>query len=308
MPRPAARGWARARLNLDASGTGAYVRAMRRMNMRTFRGPFLLLAGLGLGAGALQACSSTSGGDTGTVIPDSGQAPDSTVADTGSNLDGSPVFVNDTGFVATDTGSPVDSAVPEGSVPSDAGPSDDSAAPGDATATDGEATDAADTGATDAGGGDADCGTTPKLFAGNGTQLYCPFGPDAGAAIECTVGTQLCCVSGEVNGVYPPSTCETASDAGCMAVQNHVAGSAQIQCEDPGTDCPTGDVCCGSPDTVVAVAACGYNRLEGLAYTKCEHATACLSTELQICASTAECPSGKTCVPFKATLDLGACQ
>ncbi len=202
---------------------------------------------------------------------------------------------NDSGTTHTDSG----------------GPTGDSGHPGDS------GTMGTDTGTVDMDsgtGGDSDmgspdCGTAPNLHPGSMGQLYCPFGPDAGAPIYCAAGTQYCCISGKVGGVYPPSDCEDISAGGCTAVMQMVQGSTQIQCEDPATDCPaaTGYVCCASP-APQPVAGCGYSKITGWAYSKCEMGTACAAGETQICESQAECPSGLACVPMKAKgVQMGFC-
>ncbi len=159
----------------------------------------------------------------------------------------------------------------------------------------------------EAGGDAGSCGSTPTLHPGSGTNLFCPFGPDAGAPLECTSGQQYCCISGKVGGSYPPSDCEAISPSGCTAVKNGVAGSTQIACEDPATDCPSGQVCCGSPNAIALASGCTYDKLVGFTYSKC--AASCAVSEFQICEATSQCGSGKTCTPFKAKgLQLGYCK
>jgi hypothetical protein len=245
---------------------------------------------------AMQACSNQPSGvnnalaDSGGATQDSGS--DATLQDTG------PVFIDSSPGPA-DSGKTTDTGVTDtGTPPADTGPGPT------------ESGVVTDTGAAmqDSATGTGDCGTTPSLHPGSGTNLYCPYGP-GGTAIQCVTGSQLCCISGKVGATYPPSDCEALSDAGCTVGQQADAGSAQIQCEDPTTDCPAGDVCCGAPDTVAPSAGCSYDRLYGLEYTRCEHATACQAGEFQVCATaTGECPAGKACTPFKATLDLGYCK
>src|SRR5215472_6615439 len=62
-----------------------------------------------------------------------------------------------------------------------------------------------DTGTPPPTDGGVDCGSFPTLHPGMAGMLYCPFGP-GGMAITCTTG-QECCISGQVNMMYPPSTC-----------------------------------------------------------------------------------------------------
>lgn len=264
---------------------------------------------LGLGLAALGAltpsvwplgCASSSAG-----------GGDDTVVDSGS---GSHDATIDSGQEDTSTPSFGDSSASDGSSFSDVGTNDSSI-----PAVDSGAPDARDGSSVDAGPGDGGsndgtvgsdaCGSLPTLHPGDGTNLYCPFGPDANAPIQCEVGQQFCCIAGKVNNVFPPSDCEAISSGDCSFVEAGVSGSAQLQCEDPATDCPSGNICCGAPNAIATVAGCGYNKLTGFTYTRCAPATACTATEFQVCAADSECPSGQHCVPFKAKgLDLGSCQ
>jgi hypothetical protein len=277
---------------------------------RLVSGALVALA-LALGLG-LQGCAGQPSGDDSSAI-DSGavardSSSDSTLgmpnvldsslgsADSGTRAD---TAVSDTGTPGLDTGAP----------PADSGSPTDSGALADGGTAD---SDSADGGSNAEAGQDSataagDCGTTPTLHPGSGTSLYCPFGP-GGTAIECVSGSQYCCISGKVGGAYPPSDCETISAAGCTVGLTADSGSAQIQCEDPATDCPAGNVCCAAPATVVIAPGCSYERLYDLQYTTCEQGATCKAGEIQVCATAAECPAGKTCTPFKATLDLGYCK
>ncbi len=169
---------------------------------------------------------------------------------------------------------------------------------------------------------DAGCGNSPSLHPGAaGAGIYCPFGvgPDGGdLTLNCGAdgGTaNLCCVGGEDDsGTFPPSVCSAGS---CTFTAT--SGNTQIQCEDPATDCPAGNVCCGAASKMHVVgpkAGCSYDSLTDWVYTKCEMGTACAATatapgtgaEFQVCGAQGECPAGKTCTPFKAKgIDLGAC-
>lgn len=207
----------------------------------------------------------------------------SAVACSSSSTTGNPVAQNDasksdTSMPGTDSSPPV----------MDAGPTPDTGTGGDT------------------GPGGPDCGSIPTLHPGDGVKLFCPFGPDGGA-IDCVAKTQFCCISGKVGGAYPPSSCEPIANGACAAVEAGVAGSTEIECEDPGTDCPAGNMCCGTPNSIAPVAGCGYGKLAGWQYTKC--ATSCTGTEFQLCASDAECgDAGKKCASFKAKgIQLGYC-
>ena len=172
-----------------------------------------------------------------------------------------------------------------------------------------------DTGTTTGGGdagADAAC-ETKSLHPGEADgDIYCPFAvaADGGeATLYCGAGgtaTKLCCVSGEVGSSYPPSVC------GATCAFEADAGNTTIQCEDPATDCPSGNVCCGAATggkLPLPYETCAYDKLSDWSYTKCEQGTACTGTgEFQLCTATAECPSGKTCTVFTAKgLDLGFC-
>src|SRR5580700_11588449 len=96
---------------------------------------------------------------------------------------------------------------------------------------------------------DAGCGNTPSLHASTpGSGVYCPFGVSAdGGDLTLNCGADgstdnLCCVGGaNANGSFPPSVCSAGS---CTFTAT--SGNTQIQCEDPATDCPAGNVCCGA--------------------------------------------------------------
>jgi hypothetical protein len=176
-----------------------------------------------------------------------------------------------------------------------------------------------DSGIADAGADS--CGSSPSIHAGEADGgIYCPFGPENEAGTEqttlyCGSGgspAKLCCIGGELaSGSYPPSNC--AASCSFQAT----SGNTTIQCEDPNTDCPSGNICCGGAEkTIEQVEGCGYYKLSDWVYTKCESAKTCAASatapatgaEFQVCASQAECPSGKTCTPFKAKgIDLGFC-
>jgi hypothetical protein len=162
-----------------------------------------------------------------------------------------------------------------------------------------------DTGSGDDGGMGTECGTTPSLHASDGGpgSIYCPFGPDGGA-IHCSPGTEKCCISPKVNGQYPPSSCASTCpyDAG---------GHTDLACED-SISCSgnnLGSICCAKGATPATVAGCGYfNESPGMSQATCEQGPDCASGEFQLCGAPSECPSGKTCTPFKVKgLQLGFC-
>jgi hypothetical protein len=155
----------------------------------------------------------------------------------------------------------------------------------------------------------------PSKKAGD---LYCPFGPekDGGDTIYCGSANDsggACCVSGEVGDAYPPSFC-AQSGATCAFAAS--TGNTQIQCEDPATDCPSGQSCCAfgghlEPDKNFTTGlTCPWQKYADWVGTAC--ATSCASLDggaaLTLCTSDTECGSGKTCVAFEAKgIDLGYC-
>ena len=169
---------------------------------------------------------------------------------------------------------------------------------------------------------DAGCGDNPALHPNTpGGGVYCPFGAAAdGGDLTLYCGADggaanVCCIGGEnANSTYPPSICSAGT---CTFTAT--SGNTQVQCEDPATDCPAGNVCCGSASkshTIEQKTGCTYDDLSDWVYTKCEKGTACAATstapgtgpEFQLCTSNAECGGGKTCTPFKAKgIDMGYC-
>jgi hypothetical protein len=201
----------------------------------------------------------------------------------------------------------------------DAKPSDGSS--GDALGSDGGGDDGSSDGPSgeaseggDGGGpgdaGDASvCGSTPTLHPGNGTSLFCPFGPDAGAPIYCALPTDQCCIGGFLgNNSYAPSDCESF---GTTCTNPPDGGAHRIECEET-VDCSNnnlGTICCAIGTTPVLDQTCNYYRGSGFKGTTCEQGAACGASEFQICESVADCPNNQTCTPFKATgLQLGFCQ
>lgn len=124
--------------------------------------------------------------------------------------------------------------------------------PGDAGPGDGGGDGGAD------GGGGAEGGVQS-----NPSKITC-------GAVECTVGTQICC---------RPFT----GDAGCIADnENCGGGGAEIECDEKA-DCPNNEVCCGS----------SFNQ-----DLRCESANACDGVgDFSACKTNAECAGidGGTC-------------
>jgi hypothetical protein len=117
--------------------------------------------------------------------------------------------------------------------------------------------------------------------------------------------------------------CETSAEAGvpsqCMAVDASTcpANSTTWGCDDP-SECPSGNMCCAIPyagKTMVNILqeapingqVCMGHYAQYMQGTIC--AATCAAGQVQMCTANAECPSGKTCVPFrKAGNQVGACQ
>ncbi len=246
----------------------------------------LLIAGalLGLVGGVSGVACSSGGGGTGV----SGTA--------GSSTTGSPSTT--TGSPSTTTGSPSTTTGMGGSSPATT-----------TTGMGGTSTAASTTGAggttttTTSSSSSGECSkvTTlhpPNLDAGPGT-IYCPFSAttDGGKNEYCTPETQHCCETPE--GATEPSAC-TATGTACPT------GSTDWGCEDPVSDCPSGQVCCAPGASIgLGTPGCG-NFAHKMTGTACVAAGSC--TGITLCTSDSECPSGMTCTPFgKAGNDVGGC-
>ena len=128
---------------------------------------------------------------------------------------------------------------------------------------------------------------TPKLLCDNAT---------------CAAGV-VCCDRGNGNGSYCFSREDCAS----------VLGTVTLECV-KGSDCTAGAACClaGFSEADLRALFCAkVNR----APTTSACRASCAPTELQLCATSADCPAGKTCTGFTATkgtfvggdYPLGAC-
>jgi hypothetical protein len=148
------------------------------------------------------------------------------------------------------------------------------------------------------------------LHPGQGTSLYCPFGPDAGA-LSCSEPSTFCCIGGEISqGNYADSVCQAANTA-CNnpPPDGGVFPARPVQCEE-ALDCTNnnlGSICCATGGTPALDANCNYYREKpGFSAISCE-ASSCPNGTFQVCATNAECKQG-TCVAFKAVgMDLGFC-
>jgi hypothetical protein len=117
-----------------------------------------------------------------------------------------------------------------------------------------------------------------------------------GADIYCPTATQLCCEHNESNG-DKTYECTNRGIGAC-------AGGTSIMCDDR-SDCPSGQVCCGTFDqqlgyrSVQCQASCGPSPIPN-------------TTTVRFCdgkAPTDECASiGKTCTPSMSLFGYHVCQ
>jgi hypothetical protein len=124
----------------------------------------------------------------------------------------------------------------------------------------------------------------PKM--GTNMTVYCPFsGVNGGPAQYCTAMTQHCCEPSMGSAMCQPIATACA------------AGETDWQCEDPVADCGAGMDCCGAGATLVVDNVCG-------SFARTFHGSTCVAagscTGIQLCTSDSECPTGKTCVPFRS--------
>jgi hypothetical protein len=209
-----------------------------------------------------------------------------------------------------DTGSPGSEAGPDQSA-GDSGSGDESGGGSEAGTTDGPGPDSAAEAGGDAGITDAGSDVTEAAVStctgsslhpgssGGGNTLYCPFSNSA---------------DGGTNGYCDPSVehcCDVSSgSSSCEATGTACGGGVTVDwaCADPATDCGGATpICCAPGASIVlgAGTAC-TNSASSMTSTTCVAAGGC--TGLQMCTSTAECPSGKTCTPFRqAGNDVGGC-
>ena len=169
--------------------------------------------------------------------------------------------------VAQDTGNPVDSGGIDVPIVTDTGPSD--------------------TGTADAGPCTAPGTLHPPHPDAGTANLFCPFSnPDGGASLYCNSGTQHCCEPTSGTAACQP----TATACGTT--------DTDWQCEDPGVDCPTGSMCCGTGTLVINTDPRGCaNYASGFHGTHCS--TTCTAAEIRMCTSDGECATGQHCIPFK---------
>lgn len=159
-----------------------------------------------------------------------------------------------------------------------------------------------DGGIGDDGGTAVDCGKSPGLHPEDAGTIFCGFA-DAGK-LECTTGNQ-CCLGGKLGQGFAPEQCVQFGSA-CT---NGADGGLPVQCGQP-SDCTANgqanSVCCLRGNAPAQVAGCGYYKASGGQGTFCEQS--CQTGETQLCESNGDCPSGKTCTPFKwKVLQFGFC-
>ena len=151
-------------------------------------------------------------------------------------------------------------------------------------------------------GSDAGCATPSTLhppMAGSSATILCPFGvPVTGTRLYCTARTQHCCEPTTGAGTCDPTAtpCPT--------------GNVDWQCQDPVADCATGMHCCGT-GTLVPGGSFGGMACANFAshFTGTHCAASCTAgTEITMCTSNGECPTGQTCMPFKTHgASVGGC-
>ena len=138
----------------------------------------------------------------------------------------------------------------------------------------------------------AGCAPPSKLHppAPGRTAIFCPR---SGPPVQyCAIGQHCCEPAAGVSFCQPAAT----------ACNN---GDIDWQCEDPVSDCPAGQQCCGTGMFVMGAPGCA-NTAKAFRGTRC--APNCQPSELQICSSNGECAAGKTCVPFDINASgVGAC-
>ncbi len=259
--------------------------------------PLLLVVSLTMAAsvsGALGCSSSTStqspSGDGGGSGGD-GTAPPQ---DSGAGMDSSAVGMDSS---ALDSSNAADSGSTPGEASVDGGATDSSMSGSD-TGT------AADTGTTtDAA---VNCGSNPTLHVDTAGTIFCGFDFDAGADLSCTTGQQ-CCLGGMLDGgAFAEQACSTwqAGGTGCT---NPPADAIGIACGQ-NADC-TANGFSGSNVACCLQGASGPAVPPGCTYPKATLGTAvvcestsgngCAAGEIQICSSTSDCPTGKTCTAGK---------
>jgi len=154
-------------------------------------------------------------------------------------------------------------------------------------------------GATDAG-----CGSTPTLHPGTAGTIFCGYGADGGA-FSCPTGDECCLGGALAAGKYAPETCAGRGSACTNGGDPDAGGSlaVPIACMQVA-DCKANGManavacCIQNATTPVDPAGCTYPRSSLGSAVTCE-SSPCAAGEVQICASQADCPAGKTCTPGK---------
>ena len=144
-----------------------------------------------------------------------------------------------------------------------------------------------------------DCKTVNGPFT-NDSGPFCPFQGDGSTFASC-LPTEHCCLPASGN-----STC-TPNGTACTFTKD-AATNSDFQCNETN-DCTTGQVCCENAGAQIQQdpGCTQYDFVSGQKGTSCVQ-TACPAGQGQICGSTADCPTGKTCFPVNTkAMWLGVC-
>ena len=166
-----------------------------------------------------------------------------------------------------------------------------------------DAPDAAADGPVDSGNdaAEASCSSISTLHAPptTGSTIYCPFsGYDGGANAYCAAQIQHCCETRNAGSGL--SSCEPTSTA-CGGMNYY-----DWQCEDPVADCGSGQVCCAAGSFNLGAPGCG-NYLSGFSGSQC--AATCPTGQLQLCTTSMECGTGRSCFPVRiGGNQIGVCE
>jgi hypothetical protein len=278
--------------------------------MKRFLFVFALAGAAACSAGAaLTACSSSSPSSSGH--DDGGGARDGTAApaEAGGNHEaggGDATGPVEGGADATATDGGTDGPASVDAPGPDGGPDGAADGAGDSSP---EGPDSGSEGGAD-GGALSDCGSSPTLHADEAGSLFCGF--DGVQDLYCSTG-QECCLGGALGGgSFATQQCATlgatcpnegAPDAGQPAIP--VACGQIADCNANGVSHAV--ACCLQGAAAPAdEPGCSYPRATLGTAVVCESSDAgatgplpCAASEVQMCSSQADCPSGKTCTPGK---------
>jgi hypothetical protein len=138
------------------------------------------------------------------------------------------------------------------------------------------------------GDGDADATAPSEAGPSQGT-MGCPPGSDAGL---CGLSSNVCCTCPNCFAPYPTQCFPAVT--GCVGIV--FSGIyARLTCGD-STNCTAGSVCCAE-----------FNAASALTGSSCQ--SACSTTgAVQLCTSSGECATGKTCQPLTSIAGFSGCQ